>query len=240
MENTENSDLFREKYLMYKKNYLILKEQISGGGNKNDGISLQKILPSYYMMYIILDESTYNVIVREIKERILSIKQIESIIRGSALKLGEYNNKVQFINAQDASSQSITSKQFKRLMGSSVGIISPEYKLKKSENDSFINLVSLEESYKFGMIYNDEPFITQLNSIISSKLQKKNPADVSNGQGYADITGTSNFHGIMLFKFSRADCKFIEAYKLSGNTLSLDVIKNPFYNKPLKILGEGK
>lgn len=238
MENTENSEFFREKYLKYKKNYLILKEQTSGGNKKNDnnGMSLQKILPSYYVMYIILDEATYNVILREIKERILSIKQIESFIRGSALKLGEYNQIIQFINAPDALLQSNTSKQIKRIMGSSIGIHSPEYILKKTDNSSFVTLNKIEEPFRYGMIYNDESFITQINTTISTNLQKKNPPDVNNGQGYADITSTSNFYGIMMFKFTKSECKFIEAYKLSANTLTLDVIKNPFFNKPLKIL----
>jgi hypothetical protein len=240
MENTENLDLYKEKYLKYKRNYLILKEQISGAGNnkkkKYADYSLLKILPSYYMMYIILDESTYNVIVKEIREQILSILQIEGMIRGSALKLAEYSSRIQFINAPDASLQSDMSKQYRRLMGSSIGIISPEYKLKNPNNDSFTTLSTLEEPYKAGMIYNDETFVSQLNNIISTYLIKKNSQDVNNAQGYTDITSTSNFHGIMIFRFTRAECKFIEAYKLTGSSLTIDVIKNQFYNKPLRIV----
>jgi hypothetical protein len=240
MEKTENSELFKEKYLKYKKNYLILKEQISGADDKknkkNEDSSLLKILPSYYMMYIILDEPTYNVIVKEIREQILSILQIEGMIRGSALKLAEYSTRIQFINAPDASKISDITKQYKRLMGSSIGIISPEYKLKNPNDESFTTLSTLEEPYKAGMIYNDETFVSQLNNIISTQLLRKNSQDVNNGQGYSEIGTSGNFHGIMIFRFTRAECKFIEAYKLTGNTLSLDVIKNQFYNKPLRIV----
>ena len=242
METMENSDLiFKEKYLKYKKNYLILKEQTSGKKHKKSFLSkmfsLPKISPHYFVMYIILDKSTYDVVNKMVKEQKLSVRHIEKEITGSALRIYEYHNHIEFINAPETSTDIFTdmADHKHRLTGEMMGVISPEYRLINDNDDPTVVLGKLEDKYKFGMIYNDETFITNINSIISSKLKKKkDPYDPL--LPYNDIAVGSNFHGIMVFKYNRTQCRFIEAYTLNGSTLTIDAIKNQYYNKPIRVV----
>ncbi len=116
-------------------------------------------------------------------------------------------------------------------------ILSPEYKLIDDKKKYLQTVGTIDLPYQFGMIYNDEKFITQLISLISKSLNKKPEKPTDTDAPYDSIPDSSNFYGIMLFKFTNSDCRFIEGFKLSGTTLTHDPIMNQFYNKPLKIKG---
>ena len=78
------TDLYKEEYLKYKRDYLILKQQISGAKKFN----------SNYTMYIILDENSYNAIVRKVIHYDLSIVNLDLELIGSALKINEKSSDI--------------------------------------------------------------------------------------------------------------------------------------------------
>jgi hypothetical protein len=205
MENNENSDLFKNKYLKYKREYLVLKEQFSGNKNKTKRKTfLEKILPSYFVLYVVLDEATYNALVRRIKTHMLSILNIEQDLQGCGLKINEHSDEIQFINVPTETNK--LQDHTRRKTGMQMPILSPEYKL-KNEKKSYLPVIgNIETPYQFGMIYNDPIFITQLASIISTSLNKKPEKPVDLDVPYDIIPSTNNFFGVMLFKFTNSDC----------------------------------
>jgi hypothetical protein len=84
-----HSDLYKYKYLQYKQDYLDLKDGLDGGRSK---------ISSYALIYIILDVDSYNLMTTIIRRTILSINFIDSILTGSAFKIVEGSNKINFLS----------------------------------------------------------------------------------------------------------------------------------------------
>ena len=110
--------LYRQEYLKYKKDYLVLKNQLSGG----------RIFNYYFELIFILDEDTYNTVKRLVLHNDLSIAYIHDIINGCAIKIVEGSDDVTFIN--NTSKDDMIKRNFKRNAGIGLNLKMAEYKLK--------------------------------------------------------------------------------------------------------------
>jgi hypothetical protein len=206
----ENSDLYKEQYLKYKKEYLILKNQSSGG----------KILPSYYRMYVILDKESYDSIKRIVLHNDLGIQNINDSLIGSALKIMEDAKTIEFIGAFNK--DDMVKRHIKRMSGSTIKVSLPEYRYKDNKKPVNNSIASLNKPYKFGSIYTNAGFIRKLANAVVSNLDRRvqtffdDPNDTNDTKydNYIPIEPSEPFHGIMVFRWTLDSCYFIEAYKL--------------------------
>jgi len=227
MENMENSDLYKYKYLQYKQDYLDLKDNLEGGRNK---------LTSYAVLYVILDVDSYNLMTTIIRRTILSINFIDSILTGSAFKIVEGSNKINFISNQ---SSNIMLKHIRRKSNSIVGISLPEYEINKetyvkskSDTARLKHVGTMKNKYQKGNVYNNANFISKISNIIKKKLSKRDDQIKLNDNKiykYKPITNFDDtrlpFAGIILFEAEYSNCFFIEAYKLEKTDIT-DNISN--------------
>jgi len=212
----ENSDLlFKEKYIKYKKDYLILKEQVSGWkGKKNPYFHTQ------YAMYIILDKSSYDSLKRKVLHVDLSINSINTELLGCGLKLMEGSDKITFITTH-GKKVSNTRRQLRRLSNSVIDIERPEYRLEGANSEV---ISTIDEPYHFGSIYTYASFITKLSNDINTKLERLTLKDATELNDKKDsyvkinVVNKKPFTGIMIFKFSGTSCEFIESHTLEDAT----------------------
>ena len=199
--------LYRQEYLKYKKDYLVLKNDLSGG----------RIFNYYFELIFILDEDTYNTVKRLVLHNDLSIAYIHDIINGCAIKIVEGSDDVTFIN--NTSKDDMIKRNFKRRAGIGLNLKMAEYKLK---NNTKQNFAKLNKKYKFGANFVNARIVKQLSELVVNKLTKRShiffmdpDADTKEEKPYEDIFSAEAFYGVMIFKWSKISCDFIEAYKLT-------------------------
>jgi hypothetical protein len=200
----ENSIIYKEKYLKYKRDYLDLKEQINGGGA--GGV---KVFATYYALYVILDNSSYEALKRSVLHNELSIDYISRELLGCGLKIMEDSKDILFLSP--GKKKGNARRQMRRRIGTVVDMLIPEYKFKENISNSKSVIATMTDPYSLGMIYTYGPFIEKLSKNITSKLFKKTKND---NKSYEEIQVEKPFIGTMLFRFSKTSCEFIEAHKL--------------------------
>lgn len=206
----EKSDFYKEEYLKYKKDYIILKNQTSGFGSK--------ILPEYYCLVVALDENTYVALRRLVIHNMLSIETIKSTIIGCGLSIDEETPHVIFHKADEYVNMAL--QHIRRKSGSTIQVVLPEYIYKDSISPSKNIIATLIQPYKYGAIFYHAGFVNTLSSIIVKNLKRRD-ATLEGTEAhidfkkYKDIRPEEAFYGIMIFKYNNHKCRFIEAYILS-------------------------
>lgn len=213
----ENSIIYKDKYLKYKRDYLNLKEQIEGGAG--GGV---KMFATYYALYVILDNSSYEALKRSVLHNDLSISYISRELLGCGLKITEDSKDILFLSP--GKKKSDMRRQANRQMGTLVDIRISEYKLKENNSSNKSVIATMIDPYSLGMIYTYGPFIEKLSKNVTSKLLKKTKND---NKSYEEIPIDKPFIGTMLFRFSKSSCEFIEAHKLVPSTDDPPPSNNP-------------
>lgn len=217
------TDLYKNEYLKYKKDYLILKNQNSGS----------RIFEKYYTMYVILDEKAYEATIRKIIHFDLSLQNIELELTGSALKITENSNNIKFVFP--TGKDDLLYRHVKRNTGILLKVRLPEFKYKNNIRKPNNVLGKMNSPYKFGNIYKTKEFITKISEIIVNGLQRKKKVDEDNITAfntYEDVNVENPFYGVMIFCWTNLSCNFIEAYKLKPSTeVPAETVKNDGYIK---------
>jgi len=212
----EQTNLYKEEYLKYKKNYLVLKNQISGR---------PKLYATYYHFMIILNAESYETIKRMINHEMLSLNKIRSELRGCALEINDVNPNIVFNRAYETSSD--ISKYARRKSGMSLDVVSPEYRYKKPEEANYDNIIGkINHPYKHGCIFTHAEFITSLATTIVEKLQRRNVNFARDNDPsvrgskhldfhtYSDILPSEAFYGIMIFRTTETSCHHLQSFLL--------------------------
>lgn len=209
----ENSIIYKEKYLKYKRDYINLKEQINGGGRG---------FATYYALYVILDNSSYEALKRKVLHNDLSISYISRELLGCGLKITEESKDIMFLSPGKKVGD--LRRQLRRQTGSLVDIRISEYKLKENNASNKNVIGTMAEPYSLGMIYTFGPFIEKICKNITTKLSRKTKDD---NNKYEEIPIEKAFIGTMLFRFSKSTCEFIEAHKLLPSPDDQQTSDNP-------------
>lgn len=217
------TDIYKNEYLKYKKDYLILKNQNSGS----------RVFEKYYTMYIILDEKSYESTVRKIIHFDLSIQNIELDLTGSALKITENSNDIKFVFPSGR--DDLLYRHIKRNTGILLKVTLPEFKYKNNIRKQKNIIGKLNNPYKFGNIYRTKEFITKISEIVVNTLQRKKKVvedNITTFNTYEEVNVERPFYGIILFCWTNLACNFIEAYKLSPSTEGAsETVQNDGYIK---------
>ena len=240
---------YKNKYIKYNKNYLILKNQLydrEGGKPKLSQINIHNI------MYIILDQLSYNNILEMISRNILSIREIDNILDSSALKISEGHTDITFLHAKHASKGSIMA-HLERGAGISLGVAIPSYRINPENEPKLTSnpiIGHLEYKYEYYQIYKTKEFIGNIIKLINNHLEKRK----STTSATTDITkdfksyeqmslihdNNLPFYGVIIFRASNSSCVFVEASKLTiipqlpeeNNTIVPTRLKiNPIYTQ---------
>lgn len=205
----ENSELYKEKYLRYKKDYLILKNQTSGAN----------MICSQYSIFFILDSKTYDKITEHVKYYESGLNYYKEELAGSALILSEGSQNVTFIEIPNISS--LKKRVSKATSTTYSKATTSKYKFSNTQSTAN-NIVKLSRPYNYGDDILNPLNINKLADNIKSKLQKLDESV----KDYKEISESSSaFYGIFIFKALKSDCNLIQAYKLVDSVENqLDVI----------------